>query len=67
MHDQNVDEDDIEMDEASGRCFEFECPDCNAHNPYADGFGEGSEILCSYCGTMFLVQQKGGRLKLKEV
>jgi DNA-directed RNA polymerase subunit RPC12/RpoP len=43
--------------------YEFECPDCNAHNPYEDGFREGSEITCFYCGTNYLVKKREGRFK----
>jgi hypothetical protein len=47
---------------------EFDCPSCNANNPWPDGLHEGDEINCHYCGTSFLVRIKeGGKLKLKEI
>ncbi len=49
------------------RYTEFDCPQCNAHNPCDDGFGQGDEVLCFYCGTSFLVRNVEGRLKFKEV
>ncbi len=29
---------------------EFECPGCDAYNPYDDGFSHGDELFCNYCG-----------------
>jgi hypothetical protein len=51
-----------------GRRFDdFDCPDCNANNPYDDGFGDGDEVRCFYCGQEFKVDvNDSGRLKLKE-
>jgi hypothetical protein len=42
---------------------EFECPECNAHNPYDDGFTVGDEVRCYYCGEEFYVQDHDGRIK----
>ena len=50
----------------TSRFKEFECPDCNAHNPVDDGFVVGDEVMCCYCGMEFKVKFTGGRLKLKE-
>lgn len=52
----------------SGRRFkEFECPVCNANNPHDDGFGEGEEVRCFYCGQEFEAGlTTTGRLKLRE-
>ena len=61
----HYDEDD-EKKVKGGRFFEFECPDCNAHNPYDDGFKVGSEILCYYCGLHFKVIERDGGFRLKE-
>jgi hypothetical protein len=65
-----LDEGDLEQSEteASGRRLrEFECPVCNANNPYDDGFGEGDEVRCFYCGQEFKAFLTGvGRLKLRE-
>ncbi len=67
---QDYDDDDMKeaSNEGSGRRFsDFDCPDCNANNPH-DGFGDGDEIRCYYCGMEFKVQVTDeGRLKLKEL
>ena len=45
---------------------EFDCPECNANNPYDDGFGDGDEVLCHYCGEEFRAAVSDeGRLRLK--
>ena len=36
--------------------FEFECPICDAHNPWDDGFGHKDEVFCNYCGTVLDVR-----------
>jgi DNA-directed RNA polymerase subunit RPC12/RpoP len=47
---------------------EFDCPSCNANNPWPDGLSEGEEINCHYCGTSYLVRfSDEGKLKLKEI
>lgn len=47
---------------------EFDCPGCNANNPWPDGLHEGDEINCHYCGTSFLVKiTEEGKLKLREI
>ena len=61
------DDDDEKPNANEGKHYEFECPDCNAHNPYPDGFREGEEILCFYCGTNFLVKKSEGRLRFRAV
>ena len=65
MVDKNYDEDDEKQDPKEGMHFEFECPECNAHNPYHDGFKAGGDVMCFYCGTEFHVVQAEGRLKFK--
>ncbi len=67
MVDFNFDDDDSPAPQ--GKAFdEFDCPDCNANNPYPDGFRGGSEVLCYYCGNTFKVVMLGeSRFKLKEV
>ena len=35
---------------------EFDCPVCDANNPYDDGFTDGDEIRCFYCGCGFKVR-----------
>ena len=68
--DQNYDDDDAKSleGEGSGRRFsDFDCPDCNANNPYDDSFGDGDEIRCFYCGQEFRVDvSDSGRLRLRE-
>ncbi len=47
---------------------DFDCPSCNANNPYDDGFGAGDEVRCFYCGLEFQVRVgSGGRLDLREL
>ncbi len=58
--------------EASGdgrkrRFDDFDCPDCNANNPWDDGFGDGDEIRCYYCGQEWkVIVSDEGRLRLRE-
>jgi transcription elongation factor Elf1 len=53
--------------DATRRFQDFDCPECNANNPYDDGFGDGDEIRCYYCGLEFRVQvTDSGRLRLRE-
>jgi len=68
----SADEDEVEakgVGEGSSRRFQdFDCPACNANNPYDDGFGDGDEVLCYYCGQEFTAKvSDGGRLRLREV
>jgi hypothetical protein len=50
------------------RFQDFDCPDCNANNPYDDGFGDGDEIRCYYCGQEFRVDvSDSGKLRLKPI
>ena len=62
---RDLDDDDDKPDDKSKVRFEFECPECNAHNPYHDGFSPGSEVLCFYCGQEFKVVDIDGRWKFK--
>ena len=49
------------------RFSDFDCPDCNANNPYDDSFGDGDEVRCYYCGQEFKAEvNDSGRLRLKE-
>ena len=66
MAHRDLDMDDEKPDLKEGMHFEFDCPECNAHNPYHDGFKPGSEVLCFYCGTTFRVVQSEGKLRFKE-
>ena len=72
--DRNIDEEDFAKEEkdlgdtaGSKRRFnDFDCPDCNANNPYDEAFGDGDEIRCFYCGTEFKVSVNDeGRLRMK--
>ncbi len=47
---------------------DFDCPVCNANNPYDEPFGDGDEVRCFYCGQEFEVRQAGARrFRLREV
>lgn len=65
--------DDEKEEKAAGaeekRIFtDFDCPVCNANNPYDDGFGNGAEVRCYYCGAEFKVLVgDGGRPRFKEL
>lgn len=61
-------ESDEKETEKGIKFFEFDCPVCNANNPYPDGFCPGEEIRCYYCGTEFAVRlSEEGKLKLREL
>lgn len=46
--------------------YEFDCPECDANNPWGDGFGDQSEIQCHYCNESFIVTfAERNRLKFK--
>lgn len=62
------DEEDLGTDEARRRFDDFDCPSCDANNPYAEAFGSGDEILCYYCGQEFRVEVTGeGKLRLRPI
>lgn len=67
--DPGYDDDDKPTGDAAGRerrFADFDCPECSANNPWDDGFGDGDEIRCYYCGEEFkVVVTDGGRLKLR--
>jgi transcription elongation factor Elf1 len=70
MAGHSYDEDDDKPDEGKRKkkLDEFDCPSCNANNPWPDGMNEGDEIHCHYCGTSYLVRiNDEGKLKLKEI
>lgn len=59
--------DENEPTTKKGRYTEFDCPSCNAHNPWGDGFKDNDEVNCHYCGTTFVARvNDDGNLKLKE-
>jgi DNA-directed RNA polymerase subunit RPC12/RpoP len=70
-YDRAYDDDEEKQPESLGadrRFQDFDCPDCNANNPWDDGIGDGDEIRCYYCGQEFLAQVTDeGRLKLRAV
>ncbi len=60
------DDDDDAPKAKQGIFFEFDCPECNANNPWGDGFKAREEITCHYCGSTFEVRvTEEGKLKLK--
>lgn len=47
---------------------DFDCPNCNANNPYDDGIHDGEEVRCFYCGAEFRARiDENGKLKLREL
>jgi hypothetical protein len=69
--DHGYDEDEVPEGPDAGqarRFKDFDCPDCAANNPYDDGFGDGEEVRCYYCGQDFRAHvNDSGRLKLKAI
>jgi transcription elongation factor Elf1 len=67
-HDEEDDRSEPGETKGRRRTFQdFDCPSCNANNPYDDAFGDGDEVLCYYCGQEFKVQvDDEGRLRLRE-
>lgn len=68
-HDPGYDDDDKGEGAEQGarrRFADFDCPDCSANNPYDDGFGDGDEVRCYYCGQEYKASvNDSGRLRLK--
>ena len=69
MSAHDFDDDDKKATVSGGKVFdEFDCPSCDANNPYDDGFRSGDEVRCFYCGLLFKVKvTDDGRLKFKEL
>ena len=67
--DHNEDEDAKgDVQDRTRRFGDFDCPDCNANNPYDDRFGDGDEIRCYYCGQEFRAEvNDSGKLRLRPV
>jgi ribosomal protein S27E len=60
------DDDDDAPKAKKGLFFEFDCPECNANNPWPDGFKAREEINCHYCGASFEARvSEEGKLTLK--
>ncbi|MFO0581821.1 MAG: hypothetical protein U0229_06090 [Anaeromyxobacter sp.] len=70
-YDRTYDDEDEKQPGGEGaerRFKDFDCPDCSANNPWDDGFGNGDEIRCYYCGQEYRVTVTDeGRLKLKGI
>jgi hypothetical protein len=64
----DFDEDDAPREHDRRRRFtELECPACDAVTPCDEGFGDGDDVLCCYCGQEFRAKvSDDGRLKLVE-
>jgi len=46
---------------------DFDCPVCNANNPYDDGIYPDDEVTCFYCGQEFKVSRNSeGQWRFKE-
>lgn len=58
-----------EQDQSKNKVFdEFDCPDCDANNPYDEGFVAGDEVRCYYCGNLYKAKiNESGKLTFKEV
>jgi len=66
--DDDDDDDDNKKGEKGDTKFEFDCPSCNANNPWPDGFKDREEVNCHYCGTTLEARfADGSKLKLREV
>jgi hypothetical protein len=67
----SFDDDPQDPGEKAGRrrvFKDFDCPSCSANNPYDDGFTDGDDVLCYYCGAEFKAfVNEEGRLRLKEL
>ena len=37
------------------RFTEWDCPSCDANNPFDDGFKHSDEIICNWCGATYRV------------
>jgi hypothetical protein len=67
--DQNEEDDGPKGEELgrNRRFNDFDCPECNANNPWDDGFGDGDEIRCFYCGLEFEVEvNDSGKIRFRE-
>lgn len=60
------DYDDGDGGRGGRRFYDFECPSCDAHNPYDAGYTFGDEVICYSCGVQFKVRERSGKAKLEE-
>jgi DNA-directed RNA polymerase subunit RPC12/RpoP len=67
MPKDHYDDDERGSAEPKKRFREYECPECNADNPMADGIYEGDEVHCFYCGIPLIATVRDGKLKMKTV
>lgn len=68
MHDDDDDDDKPKLVPGKALFFEFDCPECNANNPWPDGFKAKEEISCHYCGTTYEARiSDEGKLRLKAI
>jgi hypothetical protein len=52
---------------SKGRSWtEFDCPGCDANNPTGEGFRAGDEIVCMFCGVLWVVKADEERFRLVE-
>lgn len=62
------DDDDKKGDTKAKKLFEFDCPSCNANNPWPDGFKDKDEVNCHYCGATLEARfTDEGKLKFREL
>lgn len=63
------DDDDDKKDASKAKQrFEFDCPGCNANNPWPDGYKDRDEVICHYCGSSFEARfTDEGKVKFREV
>ncbi|MFT3707303.1 MAG: hypothetical protein QM817_06515 [Archangium sp.] len=62
------DDDDGKKGDKVKKLFEFDCPSCNANNPWPDGFKDKDEVNCHYCGTTLEARfTDEGKLKFREL
>jgi hypothetical protein len=66
LHGYDPDEDDDKSDREGPTFKEFDCPGCNANNPCETPFGEGSQIMCNYCGMEWDVIMRDGKIRFRE-
>jgi hypothetical protein len=67
-YDPHWTDEEEEREDKRRRFAEFDCPSCNANNPYDEPFGDGDHVRCFYCGEEFAVTVTGGNhLRLREV
>jgi transcription elongation factor Elf1 len=51
--DYDDDDDAPTLKPGAEQFFEFDCPECEANNPWPDGFKNKEDVQCHYCGMSF--------------